>query len=159
MAKHMEPAAFVLAGVILVGDQWTKTWALSHLDGAGRTLRVPGPVDLTLALNHSNAFGLTPVVGEITRWGLTAANLAAAGMILILMMRRTLRPLTVFGLALVMAGAIGNAIDRIRLGAVVDFIDATKIGFIWIFNIADATVDAGIALLALSMFLSRPAKT
>jgi signal peptidase II len=148
----------ILAGVVIAGDQWTKCWALSHLDSAGRSLELPGPVDLTLSLNRSNAFGLTPVVGELTRWGLTAANLAAAATILFMIFRKTLHPLTTFGLALVVAGAIGNAVDRIRLGAVVDFIDATKIGFVWIFNVADATVDAGIALLALSLFLSRPAK-
>jgi signal peptidase II len=48
-----------------------------------------------------------------------------------------------------MAGAIGNALGRLFIGAVVDFLDATKIGFVWIFNVADATLDLGIGLLVL----------
>jgi signal peptidase II len=70
-------------------------------------------------------------------------------------MRGRHRPLTAFGLALIMTGAIGNALDRIFVGAVVDFIDASKIGFVWIFNLADATLDAGIRLWMLGAFLDQ----
>ncbi len=54
-----------------------------------------------------------------------------------------------------MAGAIGNALDRLLVGAVVDFLDASKIGFVWIFNVADATLDVGIGLVLWSAFLDQ----
>ena len=55
---------------------------------------------------------------------------------------------------MIMAGAIGNALDRALVGAVVDFLDATKIGFVWIFKVADVALDGGIGLLVLSSLLS-----
>ena len=62
------------------------------------------------------------------------------------------------GLGFLIAGAIGNAFDRIRLGAVIEFIDASKIGFVWVFNVADTSVDIGIGLLLLASPLPRRAQ-
>ncbi len=147
-------SAFVVTAIAVALDQSSKWWALSTLRHTGGRLVLPGPVDFTLNFNESNAFGLTPVIGQATRWLLMSANLAVAILILYLIVTRPLRPLTRFGLALVMAGAVGNALDRLLIGSVVDFFDATKIGFPWIFNVADATLDGGIGLLALSTLLS-----
>ena len=158
MTYRTKVIALAVAGIALVIDQSTKVWAVSNLGGLRHGLRLPGPVDLTLLLNHSNAFGFTPVVGNFTRWGLAAANLIVAGTILFVLVRRRLHLLTALGLACVMAGALGNAIDRIWLGAVIDFIDATKLGFRWIFNVADATLDVGVALIVASSLLHRQAK-
>lgn len=149
MDRRIKVSAFVLATVALAVDQSTKWWVLTVLRPMGGHLSLPGPVDLTLNFNESNAFGLTPVIGEATRWLLMSTNLVVAGVILWVVLAREIRPLTRFGLALVMAGAVGNALDRLLIGAVVDFLDATKIGFPWIFNVADATLDAGIVLLLL----------
>lgn len=149
MDRRIKVSAFVLATVALAVDQSTKWWVLTVLRPVGGHLSLPGPVDLTLNFNESNAFGLTPVIGEATRWLLMSTNLVVAGVILWVVLAREIRPLTRFGLALVMAGAVGNALDRLLIGAVVDFLDATKIGFPWIFNVADATLDAGIVLLLL----------
>jgi lipoprotein signal peptidase len=52
-------------------------------------------------------------------------------------------------------GPSENTLDRIRFGAVVDLFDASKLGFIWIFNVADVSIDVGIALLLLASFLPR----
>ena len=111
---------------------------------------LPGPVDLTLSLNQSNAFGITPIIGQTTRWFLMGANLLVAAIIFYVLIARRVRPLTRYGLALIMAGAIGNALDRGFFGAAVDFFDASKVGFVWIFNLADAAIDAGIASVLLS---------
>ena len=114
-----------------------------------------GPVDLTLVFNQSNAFGLTPVVGHATRWLLMSANLLVAAVLLYVILARDCRPLTRFALALIFAGAVGNALDRLFIGSVVDFVDAAKIGFVWVFNVADATLDIAIGLVVLSAVLSR----
>jgi signal peptidase II len=154
MERSAKLSALIMALVAVAVDQSTKWWALAALRQAGGHLTLPGPVDLTLSFNESNAFGLTPVIGDATRWFLMSANLIVAAVILYVVVTKSVRSLTGFGLALIAAGAIGNALDRLLIGAVVDFLDATKIGFVWIFNVADASVDVGIGLLVLSALLS-----
>ena len=150
MIARNRTCALLLATLTVAADQITKRWATTGLSQAGGHMALPGPVDLTLSLNQSNAFGLTPIIGHATRWFLMGANLLAAALIFYVLVVRRVRPLTGYGLALVMAGAIGNALDRAFYAAVVDFLDGSKIGFIWIFNLADAAIDVGIGLILLS---------
>jgi len=159
MDRRIRISALVVSAGAVALDQASKGWALATLRPMGGHMALPGPLDLTFNLNQSNAFGLTPVVGQATRWVLMSANLAVAAVLLYVMLTRPLRPLTLFGLALIAAGALGNGLDRLFVGAVVDFLDASKIGFPWIFNVADATLDVGIGLLLLSALLDarRPA--
>ena len=155
--NHRAIALFV--AVLTFGlDQVSKQWALTTLRPAGSSIMLPGPLNLTLVFNYSNAFGLAPVSGELTRWGLAALNLAVAAVLTWVMVRRSMSRLTAVGLAFLIAGAIGNALDRIRFGAVIDFIDASKIGFVWVFNVADASVDIGIGLLLITAILPRRAQ-
>ena len=139
-------------------DQASKQWALDTLRLAGSRIMLPGPVNLTLVFNHSNAFGLAPVWGELTRWGLVVLNLAVATVLAWVAARRSPSPLGAAGLGFLIAGAIGNAFDRIRVGAVIDFLDASKLGFVWVFNIADVSVDVGIGLLLLAALVARRAQ-
>jgi len=141
---------------VLGVDQLSKQWALIALGQVGSTVLLPGPVDLTLAFNYSNAFGLVPVSGELTRWGLTALNLAVVSILVRVVARYATVRLSTVGFALVIAGAIGNALDRIRFGAVIDIFNASKLGFIWIFNVADVSIDIGVALLLVATFLAGP---
>ena len=64
-------------------------------------------------------------------------------------------PLSAVALAFIIAGAVGNTLDRIRLGAVIDLFNASKLGFIWIFNVADVSIDIGLALLLLATVITR----
>jgi len=112
-----------------------------------------GPIDLTLVFNRSKAFGLIPDYGEFSRWALTALNLAIATILLRLMLRQTTSIMNAFGFAFVSAGALGNALDRFRLGAVVDLFNASKLRFVWVFNVADGSIDLGIALILLATLL------
>jgi signal peptidase II len=147
----------LLVGALVIGvDQSTKWWALTTLRLLGGHIALSAPVDLTFNWNESNAFGLIPVIGRATRWVLMSANLIVAAFLLHAVLTRRLRPLTCLGLVLIMAGAVGNALDRLFYGAVVDFVDATKLGFPWIFNIADATLDVGIGLVIWSTTLNSP---
>ena len=151
-------ASFIIAGVVGL-DQCSKQWALTALAKVGATLQLPGPVDLTLVLNYSNAFGLMPVSGELTRWGLTTLNLAVVCILLRVLVQHATTRLSTAGLSFIIAGAIGNAVDRIRFGAVIDLFNASKLGFIWIFNVADVSIDIGIALLLVIAFRTRTAST
>jgi len=153
---NLRVIALLVAAVVLGLDQFSKQWALAALRQVGSTIVVPGPVDLTLVFNRSNAFGLVPVSGELTRWGLAALNLAVATILVWVVVRRPMSRAGTFGLTFIIAGAIGNALDRIRFGAVIDFFDASKLGFVWVFNVADFSLDVGIGLLLLSALLTRP---
>lgn len=157
MIHRPNPRAIALFVAILTFglDQVSKQWALITLRLAGSRIVLPGPVNLTLVFNYSTAFGLAPVSGELTRWGLTALNIALAAVLGWVVVRRSMSRVTAAGLAFLIAGAIGNAFDRIRFGAVIDFIDASKLGFVWVFNVADASVDVGIGLLLIASLLPR----
>src|SRR5476651_2325001 len=152
--------ALLVVAIVFSIDQLSKQWILATLQQPGTTLALPGPVDLTLVFNRSNAFGLVPVSGEVTRWGLAALNLAVAAVLAWILIRRPMSRASTLGVAFLIAGAAGNALDRIRFGAVIDFFNASKLGFVWVFNVADASIDVGIGLLLLVALLtpgSRPA--
>ncbi|MEP9361035.1 signal peptidase II [Sphingomonas sp. KR3-1] len=153
MDRRTRIIALLVTALAIALDQSTKYWALAALGPVGGHVTLPGPVDLTLSFNQSNAFGLTPVIGQATRWFLMTLNFAVAGGLLYVMLAKPLRPLMRFGLALIVAGAIGNGLDRLLIGPVIDFLDSSKIGFVWIFNLADATLDAGIGLMLLDTVL------
>jgi len=148
--------ALLVAAVVLGLDQLSKQWALATLRHVGSTLVLPGPVDLTLVFNRSNAFGLVPVSGELTRWGLVVLGLVVAAILVGIVVRGSTSCLNAVGVALISAGAVGNALDRIRFGAVIDFFNASKLGFVWVFNVADCSIDVGIGLLLLAAVVTRP---
>jgi signal peptidase II len=97
--------------------------------------------------NRSNAFGLIPDYGEFSRWALIALGLAVAAIMLGFALRRSTSIVNALGFAFISAGALGNAIDRVRLGAVVDLFDASKLRFVWAFNVADVSIDLGVGLV------------
>ena len=93
----------------------------------------------------------------IWRWALVALTLAIAGVFAWWLLQATTR-LTVAALGFVVAGAIGNVIDRVRFGAVVDFLDFSGLWFPYVFNVADASITVGAALLLFDqLILSRKA--
>ncbi|WP_165435152.1 signal peptidase II [Bradyrhizobium sp. Leo121] len=82
--------ALSAAFAVLALDQLTKHWALMSLVTVGTTIKLAGPIDLTLVFNRSNAFGLVPDYGEFSRWALSAVSLVVAAVLL----RSALRPST-----------------------------------------------------------------
>ena len=154
MSSHLKHIIAMSTVFVALGlDQLTKHWALVSFGAVGMTIEVAGPIDLTLVLNRSNAFGLIPDYGELSRWALTALNLAVAAILLRFVFRPSTSTMNAFGFAFISAGALGNAFDRLRLGAVVDLFDASKLGFVWVFNVADVSIDLGIALILVATLL------
>ena len=92
-------AAFAILGL----DQLTKHWALLSLGAVGTTIKLAGPIDLTLVFNRSNAFGLIPDYGEFSRWALTALNLAIAAILLRFVLRQSTSIMNAFGFAFISA--------------------------------------------------------
>ncbi|HWQ85655.1 signal peptidase II [Brevundimonas sp.] len=146
--------AFAFAFIVVVLDQLTKAWIVSGLDlrEVGRVEVWPPILNLTWVENRGVSFGL---FGDgSARWMLSLFSVVVAG-ILGWWALRADRRLLITAIGLVMGGAIGNVIDRIRFGFVVDFIDfsGTRL-FPWVFNIADSAITIGVVLLILDSLLS-----
>jgi signal peptidase II len=145
--------AYVLAAVVVALDQASKHWILHVFDLPLKvTVPVAGPFHLTMVWNRGVSFGLLRADVDLTRWALAAFSIIVA-VFLAVWVRRSTRPLSAVALGLVMGGAVGNVIDRIRFGAVADFIDVSRLWFPWIFNVADAAITVGIVLLLLDMLM------
>ncbi len=143
--------AFLLAVLMVGADQGVKYWVHDVLRLAeGQTLPLFGPIRLTGVWNSGVSFGFLQAHHDLVRWALAAFSIGVAIM-LAFWVRATERALFGVAVGLVMGGAVGNVIDRIRYGAVVDFIDASPLHFPWIFNVADSAITVGIMLLLLDM--------
>ncbi len=112
---------------------------------------LPGPLDFTMLWNRGMSYGLFQSEG-IMRWILAALMAGIAAGFFVWLLRAEGWRLKM-ALALVVGGALGNLIDRVRFGAVVDFIDASDLAFPWIFNIADSAISVGAVLLFADQFL------
>ena len=152
-----------VAAVTLVVDQLTKHWILERLAGAPwqfQSLHILGVLNFALAMNRGVTFGMFDNNGPanaVIFGGLAVA--VAAG--LLIWLRKAERVLVAVAIGLIVGGAIGNFVDRVRIGAVVDFIDAHWGTWHWyVFNIADSAIDTGVALLLLdSLLASRKSPT
>jgi len=143
--------ALALALVIVVADQAVKYWILEVLRlSEGQTIAVLGPLHLTGVWNPGVSFGFLQAQHDLVRWLLAAFSIVVAG-VLALWVRSTERPLFAVAVGLVIGGAVGNVIDRIRFGAVEDFVDLSRAYFPWVFNVADSAISIGICLLLLDM--------
>jgi signal peptidase II len=146
--------AVLVAG--LVADQITKLWVLrSTALSDGEVLRVLPFMDFTLVWNRGISYGLFQQDGGFGRWALVVFSLVAVGLLGAWLLR-TDRRLIAVSLGLIIGGAIGNLIDRVIYGAVVDFIYLHAFGYSWyVFNLADSWIVAGVIGLLYDSF--RPA--
>lgn len=152
-----------LAAAVLAADQASKWWILDVVDLPARRnipLLEAGPfgLDLTMVWNRGVTFGLFSGDGP---WNhlILAVFAAAIAVLLLRWMARAETRLSALALGAVIGGAVGNLIDRLRFGAVVDFVDAHAWDWHWyVFNVADAAIVCGVgALLADALFRPNPA--
>ena len=145
--------AYAVAALVVVLDQVSKYWVLDIIH-----LRAAIPVlpffQLNMIWNEGVSFGLLRANSDEARWVLVAFALVVV-IALAVWSRRPARPLTAAALGLVMGGAVGNnLIDRVRFGAVADFLDFHALYFPWVFNLADSAISIGVALLLIDSFVS-----
>jgi signal peptidase II len=146
--KRSPALLFGIATAVVVLDQWTKRLATEHL-AYGPPVRLVGELlSLTYTRNSGIAFGL--LAGG--RFPLYVFSIVAAAAVIVLFMRHA--QLTVarhLSLALILGGAVGNLIDRVTTGEVVDFILLAWRGHDFpVFNLADIAVTSGVTLFALA---------
>jgi signal peptidase II len=151
------PAGPALLAAILVLDQVTKAAILRHLPTSG-WVEVTPFMNLVLVWNPGISFGLLGGALAGSPWPLVALTLAIAALLVAWLARerRTLPRLAIWA---ILAGALGNLIDRVRYGAVVDFLDLHVAGYHWpAFNVADSAIVVGACALVLDgLVLSRGA--
>ncbi|MDC7683910.1 signal peptidase II [Asticcacaulis sp. BYS171W] len=140
-----------LSLIALILDQASKIWILYGLQLPSlQQVKIWPFFSFSMVWNNGVSFGFLSSDG-IGRWLLVLFSLGVA-VCLLDWVRRAERRVLAIGLALVAGGAIGNAIDRIAYGAVVDFLDFSGLGFKWVFNVADAAINVGVALLFIDVF-------
>jgi signal peptidase II len=137
-----------LAAFIVAADQLTK-YLVARSFALGESVAITSFFNLVLVLNPGAAFSFLSDQAGWQRGFFIAIALAASAWIVYLLVKHPRERLFALALTLVLAGAIGNVIDRILVGAVVDFLDFHVAGYHWpAFNVADSAITCGAVLLA-----------
>ena len=141
-----------IALVVLILDQASKLLAVEVL--AGPPVAVLPFFNLNLTFNTGAAFGFLDQAGGWQKWLFMAIAGAVSVMIVFMVRNLSRRDLqTAVALSMILGGAVGNLVDRVRLGYVVDFIQLYYQAWSWpVFNIADSAIFVGAVLLAMDLF-------
>ena len=147
-----------IAALVAILDQAIKLLVLAKIPAYGSIVVIPGFFDLTHIYNTGGAFGFLAGKSSLFRhlFFLTASAIAM-GMIVYLYLKTPREFLFLrSGLAMILGGAVGNVIDRIRLGKVVDFLDLYVKDLHWpAFNIADSAITVGILIFIYHLLLKK----
>lgn len=141
---------WIVSGALIAVDQWVKWWITSNLALGETQSIIPG----VLSLNHIRNTGAAWSMLEGKMWFFTVVTVVAVIAIMYLMIknRQTGSRWFMTGLALILAGAIGNFIDRVRLGYVVDMFQTDFMNFP-IFNVADISLVCGVICILIYIIL------
>ncbi len=149
------------AALALIADQASKWWVIERM-GLDQRLFIPVAdpyLNFAMAWNRGVNFGLFGSDSDVMRWALIALALVICVVVWLWVQREGAGRGLQIGAGLMIGGALGNVIDRIRWGAVADFINMSCCGFTnpWSFNIADAAIFAGAFALILFSGRNTPA--
>jgi signal peptidase II len=146
--------------LLFVADQFTKWLVVQNMELFSRITILPF-FDLVHVRNYGAAFSFLSDQGGWQRWFFTVIALVIS-VVLVVFLRRQARELTWLnlGFALILAGALGNVLDRILFGYVVDFLDFYVGGYHWpAFNVADSCIVMGAGLVIFDGFKSNRTAT
>jgi len=147
---------YLIALAIVLTDQAAKALVVRSMRLGQSIPIVPGYFDLTFVLNPGAAFSLLATLPEWIRTPFFILVSIAAVILIAVYRARHLRGhrLASASLGLILGGAVGNLIDRVRYGVVVDFLDVHVHQYHWpVFNVADSAISVGVTLLLLDMLL------
>jgi len=152
--------AVVVALIVLIVDQFVKYWVTGPMgiDYPGAELNLLPVFTLRFVQNFGVSLGLLQAGSEFARWALVAMTAIIATGVAVWIRRETQKP-ELIGLGLVLGGALGNIIDRVRFGYVVDYADFHIFGYspFLVFNIADAAISIGVVILLVrALFTPKP---
>jgi signal peptidase II len=150
---------YALAGLVVVLDQLSK-WVVLESMRFGEVIYVAPFWNWVLTYNPGAAFSFLADQSGWQRWFFTALALGVSVWIALMLRQHPQQKLLSLALTLVMGGALGNVIDRVRFGAVVDFIQWHAAGLYWpAFNVADAAITVGAVLLVIEQLTAAGNKT
>ena len=153
-ARNIRPW-LIFAGVIILLDQISK-WIVLGTMQPGESRYVAPFWNWVLTFNPGAAFSFLSDAGGWQRWFFTLLALGVSGWIVVMLRQHRNEFRLSLALTLVLGGAVGNVIDRLRFGAVVDFIQWHIAGYYWpAFNLADSAICLGAALLLLDQLRSK----
>ena len=136
-----------LAAAVIALDQATKAWIMAVFQ-TGETLFVTPFFNLVLVFNRGAAFSFLAGAGGWQKWFFVVLALAISAWLAVLLRRHAGERLLSLSLSLILGGALGNVVDRLRFGAVADFLDFHAAGWHWpAFNVADSAITVGVALM------------
>ena len=147
-----------LSVVVIILDQLSKAWISSHFV-YGESLGITRFFNLVLAHNQGAAFSFLNDAGGWQRWMFSLIAIVASSWIIWLIRNHSEQKLFCFAMAMILGGALGNLIDRVAYGYVVDFLD-----FYWnsnhfpAFNLADSAITCGAAILIWDNFVNKTEK-
>lgn len=145
-----QPSIFIwlgLALILLLADQFTKVLIVGYYQ-LGDSTRLTDFFNIVRAHNTGAAFSFLASASGWQRWFFTAVGCAASIFIILLIRSHPSQKLFCFGLACILSGAIGNVVDRVRYGYVVDFLDFHLQGRHFpAFNLADSAITLGVICL------------
>lgn len=140
---------YLIAAVIIALDQWTKHLVMTYMERGQSIPIIPDVFHLTSHRNMGAAFG---IMQNKQTFFIVITIAVVVGIIISMIRIGRTQPLVSLALSMVLGGAIGNFIDRVSMGQVVDFLDFTLINFP-IFNVADMAITIGVAILLLDVLL------
>ena len=149
----------VIAALVVIADQLSKKWVLDFFEVRPEQVqRITDFFNLALTRNRGMSFGLFNTDGAINTLVFTLLATVIVA-VLVAWLRRVRQPLLALAIGLVIGGAIGNVVDRLARGAVVDFLDFHLAQWhFYVFNVADAAISVGVALMLLDSLLARGEK-
>jgi len=146
--------AYGLAALVIAADQWVKHYLIGPFHLADKdSVEILPFFHLTAVANHGVSLGMLQAGDGFGRWALAVFS-AVAALALAVWAARLTRLTSAVAIGLILGGAVGNLVDRVRLGAVVDFLDFRGLGFPWIFNLADSAITVGVILLMINSLLT-----
>ncbi|MDJ0276889.1 signal peptidase II [Sphingomonas sp. 2R-10] len=153
--------AVAIAITVLIVDQFVKYWVTGPMgiDYPGAELHLLPIFTLRFVQNFGVSLGLLQAGSETARWALVAMTAIIATGVAVWIRRERQKP-ELIGLGLVLGGALGNIVDRVRFGYVVDYADLHFGGFspFLVFNVADAAISIGVVILLVRALFTREPK-
>lgn len=147
----------LLSAVVIVLDQASKAWVIAAVPENGG-FALTDFFNLVFVFNRGAAFSFLSAASGWQRWFFLILAAGISLWIALMIRRHAAERQQPAALALILGGAIGNAVDRITHGAVVDFLDFHYAGsHFWAFNVADSAISVGVALLVLHQLMDKEA--
>ena len=143
----MKRTTYLTAAAVVLLDQLSKAWALQHLSARGISPLLPGLLQQRLVFNTGAAFSM--LQNNALGLGLVS-TLVALGLVFWIQTSGPLSRWQGLGLGLLLGGAVGNGIDRWRMGSVVDFLELVPVSFP-VFNIADVAINLAVLCLLIDL--------